>query len=198
MGSLGGGVLHSVQIFSALRRYINFNAYVQTCIWGTMFCTSAFNAFWLIMRNIARIAAVTGVTHFLAFIGKIAVVMGTAGSFYYVMNHFFADLVTSLTVPTLLVAMLATFVAIMFFEVFGMGTAVLLQCFVAGESRPVIPRTSARTCLIALPPASCHSSPLSDEEMSKENPEECFADGDLKKYLNKNGKSRKKKKEEKK
>jgi choline transporter-like protein 2/4/5 len=52
---------------------------VQTCIWGTSFCTSAFNAFWLIMRNIARIAAVTGVTHFLGLIGKISVVMGTAG-----------------------------------------------------------------------------------------------------------------------
>jgi hypothetical protein len=31
------------------------------------------------MRNIARIAAVTGVTHFLGLIGKISVVMGTAG-----------------------------------------------------------------------------------------------------------------------
>lgn len=60
-------------------RYINFNAYVQTCIQGTSFCTSAYNAFWLIMRNIARIAAVTGVTHFLGLIGKISVVMGTAG-----------------------------------------------------------------------------------------------------------------------
>ena len=63
----------------AAPRYINFNAYVQTCIWGTSFCTSAFNAFWLILRNIARIAAVTGVTHFLGLIGKISVVMGTAG-----------------------------------------------------------------------------------------------------------------------
>jgi hypothetical protein len=33
---------------------------------------------------------------------------------------------------------------------------------------------------------------ISDEELHKENPDECFADGDLKKYLNKNGKSRKK------
>jgi choline transporter-like protein 2/4/5 len=60
-------------------RYINFNAYVQTCIWGTGFCKSAFNAFWLIFRNIARIAAVSGVTAFLGLIGKISVVLGTAG-----------------------------------------------------------------------------------------------------------------------
>ena len=134
------------------------------------------------MRNIARIAAVTGVTHFLGLIGKISVVMGTAGrcgravlcfhpkfefwldiyasqyffrlsvrlklsqrafcrspsllpngSFYYVMDALYADLVTSIVVPTMLVALLAAAVAIMFFEVFGMGTAVLLQCFIAGE-----------------------------------------------------------------
>ena len=114
-------------------RYINFNAYIQTCIWGTSFCVSGFNAFWLIMRNIARIAAVTGVTHFLGFIGKLSVIMGTAGTFYYVMDAYYADLVSSLAIPTIIVGILATFVAIMFFEVFGMGTTVLLQCFIAGE-----------------------------------------------------------------
>jgi hypothetical protein len=31
--------------------------------------------------------------------------------------------------------------------------------------------------------------------MNKDTPEDCFADGDLKKYLNKHGKSRKKNKE---
>jgi hypothetical protein len=41
----------------------------------------------------------------------------------------------------------------------------------------------------------CFSS--ADEEMFKEDPENCFAEGDLRKYLNKNGKSRKKKAEKK-
>ena len=41
----------------------------------------------------------------------------------------------------------------------------------------------------------CHNS--ADEEMFKEDPENCFAEGDLRKYLNKNGKSRKKKAEKK-
>ena len=148
-------------------KYINFNAYIQTCIWGTTFCTSAYNAFWLIFRNIARIAAVTGVTHFLSLIGKIAVVLGTAGSFYYTMEHFFSDQVASLVFPTLIVAALAACVAVMFFEVFGTGTAVLLMCFIA------------------------------DEEINKDDPEQCFADGDLKKYLKSHGGSRKKRKKKK-
>jgi hypothetical protein len=46
---------------------------------------------------------------------------------------------------------------------------------------------------ISLTPYSlCH---CVDEEMNKDTPEDCFADGDLKKYLNKHGKSRKKNKE---
>ena len=161
-------ILRCLQVFAACLerciKFINFNAYIQTCIHGTSFCVSAANAFWLIMRNIARIAAVTGVTHFLGFIGKLAVIMGTASAFYYTMDHFHSDEVKNLVVPTLIVAIIAGFVAIMFFEVFGMGTTVLLQCFIA------------------------------DEEMHKDDPENCFADGDLKKYLNKHGKSRKKKK----
>ena len=93
----------------------------------------ASNVLQLIFRNIARIAAVTGVTGFLSFIGKITVILGTGGSFYYTMNREWPHLVNSLVVPTVLVMFIATGVAIMFFEVFGMGTTVLLQCYIADE-----------------------------------------------------------------
>jgi hypothetical protein len=51
---------------------------------------------------------------------------------------------------------------------------------------------------ISLTPNLSHNISLrlpTDEEMNKDTPEDCFADGDLKKYLNKHGKSRKKNKE---
>jgi choline transporter-like protein 2/4/5 len=144
-------------------KYINLHAYIQTCIWGTSFCVSAFNGFWLIFRNLARIVAVTGVTGFLAMIGRIAVITLTGGSFYYCMNLYFEGVVKNLVVPTVLVCIIAAFIAIMFFEVFGMGTTVLLQCFVA------------------------------DEEMFKDDAEGCFATNSLKAYLvSKKGKRKKK------
>lgn len=149
-------------------KYINLNAYIQTCIWGTSFCTSAFNAFWLIFRNIARIAAVTGVTHFLGFIGKVTVVVLTGGTFYYIVNIYYADQVNSLIIPTLMVCTIAAFIAMMFFEVFGMGTTVLLQCFVA------------------------------DEEMFADDPDGCYAEDSLKRYLGSHHKKSKKKKASKK
>ena len=54
--------------------------------------------------------------------GQVLVVTLTAGWFYYVMDTYYADSVNSLVLPTVVVARLATFVASMFFEVFGMGT----------------------------------------------------------------------------
>jgi len=141
-------------------KYINANAYIQTCIWGTSFCASAFNAFWLIFRNLARVAAVTGVTHFLVIIGKVMVVVLTSGWFYYVMDTYYADTVNNLVLPTVVVAVLATFVASMFFEVFGMGTTTLLQCFIA------------------------------DEEMFKDHPEGAFAENALQDYLLAHGKAK--------
>lgn len=52
------------------------------------------------------------------------------------MSSSFGDESPSLVMPTLLVALLATFVAIMFFEVFGMATASLLVCFLTGRTLP--------------------------------------------------------------
>jgi hypothetical protein len=118
------------------------------------------------------------------------------------MDAYYADLVTSIVVPTMLVALLAAAVAIMFFEVFGMGTAVLLQCFIAGGAG-LPPSLSPRRgpglalCVFLSLTARARRRFCTDEELFKDDPENCFAEGDLKKYLNKNGKSRKKKTEKK-
>ena len=64
-----------------------------------------------------EIAAVSGVTGFLSFIGKLTVIVLTGGSFYYVMNDQFPNECKSLMVPTMMVLIIATGVAMMFFEV---------------------------------------------------------------------------------
>ena len=92
------------------------------------------------------------------------VVVLTGGTFYYTINIYYADQVNSLIIPTLMVCTIAAFIAMMFFEVFGMGTTVLLQCFVA------------------------------DEEMFKDDPDGCYAEDSLKRYLSSHSKKSKKKK----
>ncbi|KAG8429179.1 hypothetical protein GDO86_018119, partial [Hymenochirus boettgeri] len=55
-------------------KFLNRNAYIMIAIYGTNFCTSARNAFFLLMRNIIRVAVLDKVTDFLLFLGKLLVV----------------------------------------------------------------------------------------------------------------------------
>ncbi|RWS22924.1 hypothetical protein B4U80_08103, partial [Leptotrombidium deliense] len=65
-------------------RFINTNAYIMIAIYGENFCSSARNAFMLLMRNILRVLVLDKVADYLLFLGKL-VVTATMGilSFYY-------------------------------------------------------------------------------------------------------------------
>ena len=52
-------------------KFLNKNAYIQTAIYGTSFCKSARRAFFLILRNILRVAAVNVVADFVLILGKV-------------------------------------------------------------------------------------------------------------------------------
>ncbi|XP_057714228.1 choline transporter-like protein 5-A isoform X2 [Corythoichthys intestinalis] len=59
-------------------RYMNTNAYIMIAIYGKNFFRSAQDAFFLLMRNMVRVAVVDRVTDFLLFLGKIMVAGGVA------------------------------------------------------------------------------------------------------------------------
>uniref|UniRef100_A0A8C0HSB0 Choline transporter-like protein n=1 Tax=Buteo japonicus TaxID=224669 RepID=A0A8C0HSB0_9AVES len=59
-------------------KFLNRNAYIMIAVYGTNFCTSARNAFFLLMRNIIRVAVLDKVTDFLFFLGKLLIV-GSVG-----------------------------------------------------------------------------------------------------------------------
>ena len=52
-------------------KFLNKNAYIQTAIYGFSFCKSARRAFFLILRNILRVAAVNIVADFVLILGKV-------------------------------------------------------------------------------------------------------------------------------
>ncbi|KAM6124132.1 LOW QUALITY PROTEIN: choline transporter-like protein 5 [Pterocles gutturalis] len=57
-------------------KFINRNAYIMIAIYGRNFCTSAKEAFFLLMRNVVRVAVLDKVTDFLLFLGKILIAGG--------------------------------------------------------------------------------------------------------------------------
>ena len=112
---------------------MNKNAYIQTAIFGTSFCTSAREAFFLILRNMGRIGAVSYVSGAVLIIGKLFISATTTSLSYYLISDVIGDELFNLWGPIVLIFLLSYFVSDMFLDVFEMGISTILQCFIADE-----------------------------------------------------------------
>ncbi|KAK5918800.1 hypothetical protein CgunFtcFv8_022752 [Champsocephalus gunnari] len=116
-------------------RYMNRNAYIMVAIYGKNFCTSAREAFFLLMRNVVRTAVLDRVTDFLLFLGKalIAGGVGVVALFLFTKKiPVFQEEVPSLNyywVPLLTVVLGAFLIAHAFFSVYAMCVDTLFLCF---------------------------------------------------------------------
>ena len=116
-------------------KFINKNAYIQTAIFGYSFCKAARCAFFLILRNIVRIAALGLVSGFVLLLGKVIITTGATILCYVALDAsgFADDELNYLWLPLVFTAFIAFYVAQMFNEVWGMAMSTILQCFVADE-----------------------------------------------------------------
>ncbi|XP_075062911.1 choline transporter-like protein 2 isoform X1 [Mixophyes fleayi] len=116
-------------------KFLNRNAYIMIAIYGTNFCTSARNAFFLLMRNIIRVAVLDKVTDFLLFLGKLLVVgcVGILAFFFFTHRiRIVQDTAPTLNyywVPILTVIVGSYLIAHGFFSVYGMCVDTLFLCF---------------------------------------------------------------------
>ena len=98
-------------------KFMNKNAYIQTAIFGHNFCTAAREAFFLVARNISRIAAVGMVSELVLVIGKVLIPLLSTYLFYVVADAILADQLHGLIWVTFVVFSLSIFTATMFIEV---------------------------------------------------------------------------------
>ncbi|XP_077202242.1 choline transporter-like protein 2 isoform X6 [Paroedura picta] len=122
-------------------KFLNRNAYIMIAIYGTNFCTSARNAFFLLMRNIIRVAVLDKVTDFLLFLGKLLIV-GSVGilAFFFFTQRIkpIQDSAPSLNyywVPILTVVIGSYLIAHGFFSVYAMCVDTLFLCFLEDLER---------------------------------------------------------------
>ncbi|KAJ1161041.1 hypothetical protein NDU88_001529 [Pleurodeles waltl] len=122
-------------------KFLNRNAYIMIAIYGTNFCTSARNAFSLLMRNIIRVAVLDKVTDFLLFLGKLLVV-GCVGilAFFFFTNriNLIKDTAPPLNyywIPIMTVILGSYLIAHGFFSVYGMCVDTLFLCFLEDLER---------------------------------------------------------------
>merc|ERR1711879_538252 len=73
-------------------KFLNKNAYIQVALMGTNFCTSAKNAFWLILRNILRIGMLAALGALIQTIGKICIALLTALVGFFILDAMYPDL----------------------------------------------------------------------------------------------------------
>ncbi|KAM7418614.1 hypothetical protein PAMA_015969 [Pampus argenteus] len=116
-------------------KFLNRNAYIMIAIYGKSFCTSAREAFFLLMRNIVRVAVLDKVTDFLLFLGKLLIV-GIVGIFSF---FFFSGRIKAVEqatpslnyywVPILTVVVGSYLIAHGFFSVYAMCVDTLFLCF---------------------------------------------------------------------
>lgn len=115
-------------------KFLNKNAYIQTAIYGYSFCKAARCAFFLLLRNILRVAAVNMVSDFVLLLGKLFITILTMFTLYcclaYGQNS--AE-ISGFVAPLLFAGVLAYYVSSMFSEIFGMAIETILCCFIADE-----------------------------------------------------------------
>ncbi|XP_068445020.1 choline transporter-like protein 1 isoform X1 [Clinocottus analis] len=107
--------------------YLNQNAYTATAINSTNFCTSARDAFLILVENALRVAAINTVGDFVLFLGKVLIVSCTA--FVGVLALNYQRDYTVWVLPLLIVCLFAFFVAHTFLSVFENVVDVLFLCF---------------------------------------------------------------------
>ncbi|XP_026161111.1 choline transporter-like protein 5-B isoform X1 [Mastacembelus armatus] len=116
-------------------KFINRNAYIMIAIYGKNFCTSSKDAFFLLMRNVIRVAVLDKVTDFLLFLGKL-LISGSVGvlafMFFTKKIPVIQEEVPSLNyywVPLVTVIFGSYMIAHGFFNVFAMCVDTLFLCF---------------------------------------------------------------------
>ncbi|XP_038179229.1 choline transporter-like protein 2 isoform X3 [Arvicola amphibius] len=122
-------------------KFLNRNAYIMIAIYGTNFCTSARNAFFLLMRNIIRVAVLDKVTDFLFLLGKLLIVGSVGILAFFFFTHrirIVQDTAPPLNyywVPILTVIIGSYMIAHGFFSVYGMCVDTLFLCFLEDLER---------------------------------------------------------------
>ncbi|XP_047208830.1 choline transporter-like protein 1 isoform X2 [Girardinichthys multiradiatus] len=107
--------------------YLNQNAYAATAINSTSFCTSARDAFVILVENALRVATINAVGDFVLFLGKILIMTCTAFAGVLLLNYQ-RDYAEWL-LPLIIVCLFSFLVAHCFLSIFEIVVDVLFLCF---------------------------------------------------------------------
>ncbi|XP_029441783.1 choline transporter-like protein 4 [Rhinatrema bivittatum] len=124
-------------------KFLNRNAYIMIAVYGKNFCTSAKNAFSLLMRNVVRVVVLDKVTDLLILFGKLLVVGGVGVLAFFFFSgripisdpRFKNPVLNYYWIPILTVVLGSYMIAQGFFSVYNMCVDTLFLCFLEDLER---------------------------------------------------------------
>ncbi|XP_048345023.1 choline transporter-like protein 4 [Sphaerodactylus townsendi] len=124
-------------------KFLNRNAYIMIAIYGKNFCTSAKNAFKLLMRNVVRVVVLDKITDLLLFFGTLLVVGGVGVLSFFLFtgripiedSRIQSAQLNYYWLPILTVVVGAYVIAQGFFSVYNMCVDTLFLCFLEDLER---------------------------------------------------------------
>jgi choline transporter-like protein 2/4/5 len=114
-------------------KYMNKNAYIHVAIFGSNLCCSAREAFFLILRNAARVGALTILCGVVAFIGKFFIALVTGGISYVILDQYVPLELTNPAGPAILITIVAYFIGSSFMSILSMAVNTMLHCYVVDK-----------------------------------------------------------------
>ena len=123
-------------LISCLQRFLAFlnkNAYVQTALVGTSFCTSAKNAFSLIVRNAARFGVLSGISGLVNLFGRMFITAATAGIGWVMITYWYENKIHSPILPIIAIIIIGYVIGGLIMNVFTVAVSSVLQCFLIDE-----------------------------------------------------------------
>lgn len=113
--------------FDRFVRYLNRNAYIYMALSSEGFCSSALNAFILILKNHAKFAFVDGIADVFMFLAKFFISSASTALSWLVMRAM--TNVEGIFFPLLVVFLLSYTIAAVFIAVFDTSANTILQCY---------------------------------------------------------------------
>ena len=117
-------------------KFITKNAYIQVALTNTFFCKAAWNAFSLILRNVARFGWLNTIGFVLNWFGVCAIAGVNGFGAYIAITKIesFDDTVTQPLAPTILIILMSILIVKSFLSIFSFSMDAILQSFLLDEA----------------------------------------------------------------
>lgn len=134
--------------FERCIKFLNKNAYIQIALVGKNFCISAYNAFQLWLKNLARFGIFAVLGTMIHLIGFMFIMAATCVSGYFILKATYPNVTP--VIPMISYIILSYIVAKLYMNVFGLAVDSCLHCFLIAEDLKRDGETTNEYCPPAL------------------------------------------------